>query len=121
MEPETSNTNPLTSAVFYILMALSTKERHGYDIMKQVKTDSEGVVSMGPGTLYGSLKRMMNDGLVEEISSKDENERRIYYRITAIGKKVLGRELKRYQGVVKFAKEKGLKELLALRWKLDTS
>ena len=48
MEPKTSSNNPLTSAVFYILVALSTKERHGYDIMKQVKTDSEGAVSMGP-------------------------------------------------------------------------
>lgn len=121
MESKTSNINPLTSAVFYILVALSTKERHGYDIMKQVKTDSEGAVSMGPGTLYGSLKRMMNDGLVEEVSSKDGNERRIYYCLTAKGKKVLGNELKRYQGVMKFVKEKGLKELLALRWTLDTS
>ena len=120
MAQKTINTNPLTPAVFHILLALSTKERHGYDIMKQVKESSDGNVSMGPGTLYGSLKRMMNDELVEEVISKTE-ERRIYYRLTSKGKKALGHELKRYEGVIRFAKEKGLGQLLALRWMLDTS
>src|SRR5665213_2601780 len=119
MTEKTFNTNPLTPAVFHILLALSTKERHGYDIMKQVKESSNGNVSMGPGTLYGSLKRMMNDELVEEVASKDDSERRIYYRLTSKGKKALGHELKRYQGVIKFAKEKGLEQLLALRWMLN--
>ncbi|HUZ92764.1 MAG TPA: PadR family transcriptional regulator [Candidatus Paceibacterota bacterium] len=120
MKQKTPANDLLTPAVFYILLALSAQERHGYDIMKQVKTDSAGAVAMGPGTLYGSLKRMMNDELVEEVASKT-GERRIYYRLTIKGKKALGGELRRFAGAVKFAKEKGLKQLLALRWTLDTS
>ena len=57
---------PLTPAIFHILLALSSGERHGYSIMKQVEADSEGRVTMGPGTLYGSLKRMLDAGLVKE-------------------------------------------------------
>ena len=60
------STPPLTPAVFYILLALFSRERHGYGIMKQVEADSLGKVKMGTGTLYGSLKRMLNAGLVEE-------------------------------------------------------
>ena len=54
---------PLTPAVFHILLALFGQERHGYDIMQQVKLDSQGAVKMGPGTLYGSLDRMIDAGL----------------------------------------------------------
>lgn len=57
---------PLTPAVLHILLALSSGERHGYAIMKQVEADSQGQVKMGPGTLYGSLKRMLEAGLVQE-------------------------------------------------------
>ena len=57
---------PLTPAVLHILLALSMKERHGYGIMKQVESDSQGKVSMGPGTLYGSIRRMIEAGLVRE-------------------------------------------------------
>ena len=62
----TNTTPPLTPAVFHILLALSSGERHGYGIMKQVEADSQGKVTMGPGTLYGSLKRMLDSGLVRE-------------------------------------------------------
>ncbi len=61
---------PLTPAVFHILLALSTKERHGYGIMKEVETDSQGKVNMGPGTLYGSLGRMIEAGLIRESDKK---------------------------------------------------
>jgi Transcriptional regulator PadR-like family len=57
---------PLTPAVLHILLALSTGERHGYGIMKQVEADSQGKVKMGPGTLYGSMGRMMEAGLIRE-------------------------------------------------------
>ncbi len=57
---------PLTPAVLHILLALSTQERHGYGIMKQVQADSQGKVNMGPGTLYGSLGRMIEAGLIRE-------------------------------------------------------
>src|SRR5260370_6938662 len=74
---------PLTPAVFHILLALFGKERHGYDIMQQVRADSGDAVKMGPGTLYGSLDRMIEAGLVAK--SNNQNPRRIYYRLTALG------------------------------------
>ena len=102
------NTKPLTPAVLHILLALSTKERHGYGIMKQVEADSQRKVKMGPGTLYGSLGRMMDSGLVKESNSKVDlemdDERRIYYKLTALGQKTLAAELKRYSEVVAVAK-----------------
>jgi DNA-binding PadR family transcriptional regulator len=61
---------PLTPAVFHLLLALVGKERHGYDIMQQVKTDSQNAVKMGPGTLYGSLGRMIEAGLVAKSASR---------------------------------------------------
>ena len=103
---------PLTPAVFHILLALSTKERHGYGIMKQVETDSRGSVRMGPGTLYGSLKRMLEAGLVEESAGKIDpaidDERRIYYRIAGEGRKALAAELERYRNVLAVARGKRL-------------
>jgi DNA-binding PadR family transcriptional regulator len=103
---------PLTPAVLHILLALSTKERHGYDIMKQVETDSQGKVNMGPGTLYGSLGRMIEAGLIRESDKKVDpamdDERRIYYRITGFGQKTLAAELERYREVVAVAKRKQL-------------
>ena len=74
---------PLTPAVFHILLALVGQERHGYDIMQQVKSDSQGAVKMGPGTLYGSLDRMIDAGLVAKGNTQDP--RRIYYKLTALG------------------------------------
>ena len=101
---------PLTPAVFHILLALSTKERHGYGIMKQVENDSKGAVRMGPGTLYGSLKRMLEAGLIEESAGKIDpaidDKRRIYYRIAGKGRKALTAELERYRNVVAVAEGK---------------
>ena len=103
---------PLTPAVFHILLALSAGERHGYGIMKQVEADSNGNVSMGAGTLYGSLKRMLDTGLVKEsdkrVDPEMDDERRIYYRITGVGAKALAAELERYQRIVTLAQEKKL-------------
>lgn len=100
---------PLTPAVLHILLALSTQERHGYGMMKQVESDSQGKVKMGPGTLYGSLGRMIEAGLVRESDKKvDPNmddERRVYYKITGLGQKALAAELKRYRDVVAVAKK----------------
>ncbi len=108
-----STTNaPLTPAVLHILLALSTKERHGYGIMKQVQSDSQGRVHMGPGTLYGSIGRMLDAGLIRESKRKIDpemnDERRVYYRITGPGRKALGAELQRYREVVAVAREKRL-------------
>jgi len=101
---------PLTPAVLYILMALSDSEKHGYAIMKQVESDSEGKISMGPGTLYGSLKRMLEAGLVAESNKKIDpdmdDQRRIYYKITGAGKEALGAELERYRHIVSLANKR---------------
>jgi DNA-binding PadR family transcriptional regulator len=91
-------------------MALSQSEKHGYAIMKQVEADSDGRVSMGPGTLYGSLKRMLDAGLVAESDKKIDpdmdDQRRIYYKITGLGQKALAAELERYKRVVSLTKRR---------------
>lgn len=103
---------PLTPAVLHILLALSTKDRHGYGIMKQVVADSQGRINMGPGTLYGSLGRMVKAGLIRESDKKIDpdmdDERRIYYKITGLGQKSLAAELERYRDTVAVAKQKRL-------------
>jgi DNA-binding PadR family transcriptional regulator len=103
---------PLTPAVLHILLALSTEERHGYGIMKQVESDSRGKVKMGPGTLYGSLGRMIDAGLIREsdkrVDPRMDDERRVYYKMTGLGKKALAAELERYREVVAIAREKRL-------------
>jgi DNA-binding PadR family transcriptional regulator len=103
---------PLTAAVLHILLALATDERHGYGIMKQVERESHGKVKMGPGTLYGSIGRMMAAGLIREsdkrVDPAMDDERRIYYTLTALGRKALSAELDRYRGVVAVASEKRL-------------
>ncbi len=109
----TPNANPpLTPAVFYILLALSGGDRHGYGIMKQVEADSRGTVSMGAGTLYGSLKRMLDSGLVKEsdrrVDPEMDDQRRIYYQVTDAGGKALAAELERYRHLVGLAKERKL-------------
>jgi DNA-binding PadR family transcriptional regulator len=108
----TSSTPPLTPAVFHILLALSSGERHGYGIMKQVEVDSHGRVTMGPGTLYGSLKRMLDAGLVREsdkhVDPEMDDEQRIYYQITGAGTEALAAELERYKRIVSLAQERKL-------------
>ena len=108
----TNATPPLTPAVFHILLALSSGERHGYGIMKQAEADSQGKVSMGPGTLYGSLKRMLDAGLVIEsdkrVDPEMDDERLIYYQITGIGAHALAVELERYQRIVSVAQQRKL-------------
>src|SRR6266581_1756480 len=86
-----TTSSPLTPAVFYILLALASGEKHGYEIMKQVKRDSHGQVKMGSGTLYGSIKRMQAAQLIEEAGEKPDprfdSERRRYYRPTDLGRR----------------------------------
>lgn len=93
---------PLTPAVFHILLALFGKERHGYDIMQQVKADSGDAVKMGPGTLYGSLDRMIEAGLVAK--SNTEDPRRIYYKLTSLGQITLRAESERLSRVASVAR-----------------
>src|SRR5689334_18513826 len=108
----TSPLIPLTPAVFYILLALAGGEKHGYEIMKQVKGDSQRQVKMGTGTLYGSLKRMLADGLIEEAGERPapelDDERRRYYRLTELGQQAFSTELQRYAQVVSIAQRRRL-------------
>lgn len=97
-----SNYEPLTVAVFHILLALSLGKLHGYAIMKQVEKDSQGKLLMGPGTLYGSIKRMLRSGLIEEVNNP-KDERRKFYRLTGIGRKNLSAEIQRYEEIVNLA------------------
>jgi DNA-binding PadR family transcriptional regulator len=94
---------PLTPAVFHILLALFGQERHGYDIMQQVKSDSRGAVKMGPGTLYGSLDRMIEAGLVTQGNTQDP--RRIYYKLTAVGRAALRAETERLSRLAAVARQ----------------
>lgn len=107
---------PLTPAMFHILLALADRERHGYDIMREVDERTEGKVRLGPGTLYGSIKRMLGDGLVEELDERPDpeldDERRRYYRLTDLGYRVAVAEAERLAHLVKSAR---IKKLLTTR------
>jgi DNA-binding PadR family transcriptional regulator len=109
---QTRSQPQLTPAVLHILLALTGGERHGYGIMKQVDSDSSGKVKMGPGTLYGSIGRMIQAGLIRESDQKVDSsmgdERRIYYAITDLGRTALGAELERYREVVAVARSRRL-------------
>ena len=100
---------PLTPAVFHILLALAGGERHGYAIMQEVEHLSEGRVAMGPGTLYGSIKRMLASGLIVETGERSDpqldDQRRRYYRLTSMGSRVLEAEAHRLEKLVKAARE----------------
>ncbi len=99
-QPQPDPLLPLSPVVFAILAALSTGQKHGYAIMKQAALAEAGAVSMGPGTLYGSIDRMIRDSLVEETGFTDDARRR-YYRITHFGLKVLAAESTRLTAVLK--------------------
>lgn len=112
---QTANTNPekmlpLTPAVFHILLVLADKPKHGYAIMKTVKELNDGRVKMGPGTFYGSIKRLLESGLIEESEQRPDpdldDERRRYYRLTPFGQKVLRAEAERLSRLVQVARSK---------------
>src|ERR1700756_1009040 len=100
---------PLSAVVYSILLALAGAEKHGYAIMKEASLPEGGGVSMGPGTLYGSLDRMMRNGLVEETGFTD-NERRRYYRITKFGQEVFSAEAARLGRMMSAVRRKALLE-----------
>ena len=103
---------PLTPAVFHILLALADGEKHGYAIMQLVDDMSNGKVKMGPGTLYGSLKRMQKSHLIIEIDQPaavdNPDERRRYYQLTDFGELVATAEAKRLQQLVNSAQSQRL-------------
>jgi DNA-binding PadR family transcriptional regulator len=103
---------PLTPAAFHILLALADRERHGYSIMQEIESRTDGKVRVGPGTLYGSIKRMLSDRLIEEMEARPDpaqnDERRRYYRLTKFGRSVAAAEAERLNSLVREALAKKL-------------
>lgn len=103
---------PLTPAVFHILLALADGEKHGYAIMQEVETLTDGKIRLGPGTLYGSIKRLLAGGMIEESDERPDpeldDERRRYYRLTDFGQRVVTAEAERLLHLVRQAKLKRL-------------
>jgi DNA-binding PadR family transcriptional regulator len=98
---------PLAPAFLHILIALGEGERHGYSIMQDVAERTDGRVRMSPGTLYGSIKRMLADGLIEELTT-GADERRRFYRITRFGRRVAAAEAARLSSLLSQARSSGL-------------
>ena len=106
---------PLPTTTFYIMLALTDGERHGYAIMKEVAAATKGSVRLGPGTLYGTLKRLLDTGIVTEFERPDPeigDERRRYYRITDYGLAVARAEARRLGGMVRAAQ---VRKLIGMR------
>jgi DNA-binding PadR family transcriptional regulator len=103
---------PLTPVVLHILLALADDRsgKHGYAVAREVEEITGGQISMGPGTLYGSIQRMLDAELIEErrAARGDDDERRRYYRPTSFGRRVLSLELARLASVVAIARRKQL-------------
>ena len=99
---------PLSPAVFHILLALADEDRHGYAIMRDIEERTDGVVRVGPGMLYGSIKWLVGDGFIEETpaKSKDDDGRRRYYRLTTPGKALLRAEACRLEAAVGLARSR---------------
>ncbi len=111
---------PLPPAQLHILLALADGEKHGYAVMSEVEALTDGTVSMGPGTLYGAIKRMLNAGLIEESDERPDPElddsRRRYYRLTGFGAAVLSAELARLEQLVRAAEAKKVAARLRPGW-----
>jgi DNA-binding PadR family transcriptional regulator len=95
---------------FHILLALGDRDRHGYGIMREVAARTGDEVQLGPGTLYGSIKRMLAAGLIEESDERPDaeldDERRRYYRITPFGREAAAAEARRMERLVAHARQK---------------
>jgi DNA-binding PadR family transcriptional regulator len=108
--PDPNDFLPLTPAIAHILLALADGDRHGYAIMQEIERITDGAVRMGPGTLYGTIKRMIASGLLEEADERPDpdmdDERRRYYRASALGRGVLEAETTRMATLVGAARAK---------------
>ena len=112
--PDPETLLPMTPAVFNILLALADGEKHGYAIMLEVEESTHGTVKMGPGTLYGSIKRMLSSGLIEETDERPDpdldDERRRYYKLSGLGQRALRLEAERLEQQVSVARLKHVLE-----------
>src|SRR5712691_8382330 len=111
-DPKPDSLLPLTTAVFHILIALADRDRHGYSIMQDVAARTGGKVQLSAGTLYSSIRRMLDQGLIEELTKSPDpsssDERRRYYRLTRFGRRVAAAEVERLNALVRQARATGL-------------
>lgn len=102
---------PLPAATFHILMALADGERHGYAVIQDVAARTDGAVTLSAGTLYRSIQRMLEQGLIEELTERPapelDDERRRYYRITRFGREVARAETARLATLLRLARQSG--------------
>jgi DNA-binding PadR family transcriptional regulator len=102
---------PLPEATFYILMAVAEEDRHGYAIIQEAAARTDGLLKLNLGTLYRSIQRMQEQGLIHETAERPapelDDERRRYYRITSFGKAVAQAEVRRLAQLMKLARQSG--------------
>src|SRR5688500_10422476 len=110
--PSPNSLLPLPLAVFHILIALADRDRHGYSIMQAVTARTGGAVRLSAGTLYSSIRRMLEQGLIEELTESPDpsstDERRRYYRLARFGRRVAAAEVARLNALVQEARATGL-------------
>ena len=110
-EPSVDDLLPLQPATFHILMALADEDRHGYAIIQDIAARTDEAIRLSAGTLYRSLQRMLEQGLIEETEDRpapdEDDERRRYYRITKFGETVARAEARRLQDLVRLARASG--------------
>ena len=111
-EPEPGAFLPLPRDTFHILVSLADRERHGYSVMQDVAERTDGALRLSPSTLYASIKRLLEQGLIEELEERPDpehdDERRRYYRLTPLGRRVAMAEARRLQRLVADARASGL-------------
>jgi len=111
-DPTPDSLLPLPTAVFHILIALADRERHGYSIMQDVAARTTGKVQLSAGTLYSAVRRMLEQGLIDELAESPDpsntDERRRYYRLTKFGKRVAAAEVERLSALLQQARATGL-------------
>lgn len=112
MDPDITVLLPLPAATFHILLALADDDRHGYAIMQDVEARTGGELKLGAGTLYRSIHRMLEQGLILETRDRpapeNDDERRRYYRLTPFGREVARAETRRLSDLVRMARAAGL-------------
>lgn len=111
-DPSPESLLPLPSAAFHILIALADTDRHGYAVMQEVAQRTGGKIRLNPGTLYTTIKRLLEQGLIDELDERpeadDDDERRRYYRLTWFGRRVAEAETSRLKAMVALALNAGL-------------
>ena len=111
-DPKPESLLPLPAAVFHILIALADRDRHGYSIMQDVSARTGGKVRLSAGTLYSAVRRMLEQGLIEELAESPDpsntDERRRYYRLTRFGRRTAAAEVDRLNAMVRQAHASGL-------------